>query len=391
MRVRSGRWFGISATLTLLAACASSSHSAGSATTAAATTTSAAAATTGPATTTPVTTPATGPAPGPNADWPEIFDQIASNAFKGGPTAVVANDPSAIAAPTDAGGWLLVDTSIGLAVRAEGLGQLIGVGAVLGGFVAVSTTGPTSVEVFGVSRSGDVTSLGSLAVPPSIGDAGPLAAHVVEHKGAVYILTQVEGNTAQSVSGPGLLRNGKEITPLTSTIYGNLTFTNDDALLVTGGPVGQMRTLSNDGGTTWTELPSPPGAPVILLSLSNDRVVASGADVFGGDPTRVDVEGSDGSDQNVITEPAETGGWLVEADPGSSTALLVGIRSGIAYTIDRATGALAGGPTPMFQLHPDQRLLDLWIAPDGHHQAVVSEPCANGCAVLPAMVINGGA
>jgi len=321
-------------------------------------------------------------APPETAGWIAPFNEAAAASHT-----VVANDHTAAAVSLGADGWMLVNTSTGASTNVTGAENVIGVGAVDEGFVLATRDGP-GVVVSRVDAAGAVATGGVIETPigPDAAETGRAAtrASVVEHGDSVYVLVEVPTNAATSQSALAVLSGGT-LTERSGTIFGALSFTDDGALVVTGGPDGRQRTISVDGGATWVGLPQSPAAPHVLLSLSPDTVV--GYDSV--DPTHIDVYGTDGAVSSVLAGTPETNGWMIVTSPRSTTADLIGVSTGVGFTIDRATGAAVTGLSPMFTLAPNQTIVDVWRTADGRHQAIASDPnCSPGCAVTPLIAIE---
>jgi len=327
------------------------------------------------------TPPSTAPPP-ETAAWIAPFNEAAAASHT-----VVANDHTAAAVSLGADGWMLVNTSTGASTNVTGAENVIGVGAVDEGFVLAMRDGP-GVVVSTVDAAGAVATSGVIETPigPDAAETGRAAtrASVVEHGDSVYVLVEVPTNAATSQSALAVLSGGT-LTERSGTIFGALSFTDDGALVVTGGPDGRQRTISLDGGATWVALPQSPAAPHVLLSLSPDTVV--GYDTV--DPTHIDVYGADGAVSSVLAGTPERNGWMIVTSPRSTTADLIGVSTGVGFTIDRATGAAVTGLSPMFTLAPNQTIVDVWRTADGRHQAIASDPnCSPGCAVTPLIAIE---
>jgi hypothetical protein len=183
-----------------------------------------------------------------------------------------------------------------------------------------------------------------------------------------YVLVQTATNTAFSVGTPAQLFRGK-VVPMTATLYGELTETNDGKFIVSREPSSGSRQTSSDHGQSWSDSNIEVddfGQTAIATSLDGDEAIV----YDGTDPGTPGVAHTDGSFTEFGGAP-DGGGWFTVPAPNSEQDLVIGRFTGQAITVDRSTGMPTVSMRQLFDTDGDQ-VLTAWLAPDGHYKALVA-------------------
>ena len=283
---------------------------------------------------------------------------------------VIDDHPGALAIDAGGGDWLLMNTHTLESVTASGVGTVIGVGNVGEDFVIVTPVDGslTAVNIQAVRADGSVKLLGILDTPDSTGGVAPPRAQVVSFGIDTYVLVQTATNTAFSVGTPAQLYHGK-VVPMTSTLYGELTVTEDGTFVVSRQPFGGSRQISADHGQSWSD------ANIAVDGFGNTLNVTSidadTAIVYDGtDLGRLAVAHADGSFTEFAGAP-DGGGWFMVPAADPQQGLVVGRMTGQAITVARATGTPTSSMRQLFDTGGDQ-VMTAWLAPDGHYKALVA-------------------
>jgi hypothetical protein len=299
------------------------------------------------------------------AEWQQqLTDLLASTRV------VIADHPGALAVDTGGGDWLLMNTHTLETVTAAGVGTVIGVGNIGEDFLIVTNVDGslTTVNIQAVRSDGSVKLLGSLETPDSTGGAPPPRAQVVSVGIDTFVLVQTATSTAFSVGTPAQLFHGK-VFPMATTIYGELTMTDDGRFIVTREPFSGSRQISADHGQSWSDANIAVdgfGATMNLTSIDADTAIV----YDGTDRGRLAVAHSDGSFTE-IGRPPDGGGWFMVPAADRQQGLVIGRLSGQAITVDRSTGMPVSNMRQLFVTDGDQVMI-AWLAPDGHYKALVA-------------------
>ena len=283
---------------------------------------------------------------------------------------VIADHPGALAVDAGGGDWLLMNTHTLETVTAAGVGTVIGVGNIGVDFLIVTNVegSLTAVDIQAVRADGSVKLLGTLETPDSTGGAAPPRAQVVSFGIDTYVLVQTATNTAFSVGTPAQLFHGS-VVPMTSTLYGELTVTEDGTFVVSREPFGGSRQISADHGQSWSDANIAVdgfGETMTVTSINRDTAIV----YDGTDPGRLAVADADGSFTEFAGAP-DGGGWFMVPAADRQQGLVIGRLTGQAINVDRSTGLPASTMRQLFATDGDQ-VMTAWLAPDGHYKALVA-------------------